>query len=162
MAHRVKCVNCGLIFDRDKVPFVPVGSRRYAHANCSDYLEDTQDLEELEAYILKTLKLDYIDAKTRLQLNNFRDIQKYTYKGMFFSVKYFFEIKKNSWDKANGAIGIVPYVYQEATDYWVEREAKESGILAKIEKQIAARAAAEPIVIKKKQEKKKKYQYDFE
>ena len=97
-----------------------------------------------------------------MMMKDYRKKYGYTYKGMFFSVKYFFEIKKNSWDKANGAIGIVPYVYKEATDYWVEREAKESGILAKIEKQIAARAAAEPIVIKKKQEKKKKYQYDFE
>ena len=97
-----------------------------------------------------------------MMMKDYRKKYGYTYKGMFFSVKYFFEIKKNSWDKATGAIGIVPYVYQEATDYWVEREAKESGILAKIEKQIAARAAAEPIVIKKKQEKKKKYQYDFE
>ncbi len=126
MAHRVKCVNCGLIFDRDKVPFVPVGSRRYAHANCSDYLEDTQDLEELEAYILKTLKLDYIDAKTRLQLNNFRDIQNYTYKGMLKSLTYFHEVRGNQLT----GVGIIPYVYEQAQKYyaalWLTRQTNEA------------------------------------
>lgn len=31
---------------------------------------------------------------------------------------YFYQIKKNSLEKANGGIGIVPYVYGQARDYY--------------------------------------------
>ena len=35
MAHLVKCYYCGKTFDRDKIPFIKVNARRYAHTNCS-------------------------------------------------------------------------------------------------------------------------------
>jgi len=35
MAHNVICPICGKRFDRDKISFVQVGSRRYAHADCA-------------------------------------------------------------------------------------------------------------------------------
>ena len=35
MAHKVKCYYCGQTFDRDKVLFVRVGQRRYAHMECA-------------------------------------------------------------------------------------------------------------------------------
>lgn len=31
---------------------------------------------------------------------------------------YFYDVKKNSTEKANGGIGIVPYVYQNAHEYY--------------------------------------------
>lgn len=185
MSHIVTCRWCHEKFDTDEMSpdeWVASGKsgKAYYHKKC--YIAkgtpgaqrpervDSSDAELFKLYLESIIdfierdlrRFDYDPGRIGMMMKDYRKKYGYTYKGMFFSVKYFFEIKKNSWDKANGAIGIVPYVYQEATDYWVEREAKESGILAKIEKQIAARAAAEPIVIKKKQEKKKKYQYDFE
>lgn len=33
--HKVKCAICGESFDRDKIPYVQSGARRYAHATCS-------------------------------------------------------------------------------------------------------------------------------
>lgn len=36
MAHKVKCFFCGVTFDRDKEPFVQIGTRRYAHMSCSN------------------------------------------------------------------------------------------------------------------------------
>ena len=37
--------------------------------------------------------------------------------------------------KSSGSIGIVDYVYEDATKYWIAREERESGILNKIEKE---------------------------
>ena len=37
---------------------------------------------------------------------------------MLKTLKYFFEIKGNSIEKANGGIGIIPYVYEEAYKYY--------------------------------------------
>lgn len=126
MAHRVKCVNCGLVFDRDKVQFVPVGSRRYAHADCSEYIADNEDLEALEKYIQTALKVDYIDGRIRLQINNYRDVQKYTYKGMLKALTYFHEVKGNPLT----GVGIIPYVYDQAQKYytalWLTRQTNEA------------------------------------
>ena len=32
--HKVKCTKCGQIFDRDAIPYIETGSRRYAHKVC--------------------------------------------------------------------------------------------------------------------------------
>lgn len=134
MAHKVKCVNCGLMFDRDKVPCVPVGSRRYAHADCSAYLENVEDLQKLEEYILKTLKIDAITAKIRLQLNNYRDINKYSYKGMLKALVYFHEVKGNPIT----GVGIIPHVYDSAQKYyqalWMTQQTNEAKPIAQFEK----------------------------
>jgi hypothetical protein len=42
----------------------------------------------------------------------------YTYSGIHRSLEYFYEVKGNSLDKANGGIGIVPFVYQDAYNYY--------------------------------------------
>jgi hypothetical protein len=34
LAHKVICKYCEIPFDRDKEPYVPAGSRRYAHVKC--------------------------------------------------------------------------------------------------------------------------------
>lgn len=38
MAHVVLCPYCKKKFDRDKVPFVRVAERRYAHEDCAKKL----------------------------------------------------------------------------------------------------------------------------
>jgi len=42
----------------------------------------------------------------------------YTYSGIYKTLKYFYDVRGNSIEKANGGIGIVPYVYNEAYTYW--------------------------------------------
>ena len=66
--HKVKCYYCGLYFDRDKVPYTQVTSNRYAHKDCSlsddeKRKQELKDKEELEQYIIKLLKIDYVDAR---------------------------------------------------------------------------------------------------
>jgi starvation-inducible outer membrane lipoprotein len=34
------------------------------------------------------------------------------------ALAYFYEVKKNSTEKANGGIGIIPYVYNNAYNYY--------------------------------------------
>lgn len=42
----------------------------------------------------------------------------YTYSGIRRTLEYFYEVKHNSIEKANGGIGIVPWVYEEAKQYY--------------------------------------------
>ena len=123
MAHMVKCPLCGKSFDRDKVPYVQVSARRYAHKECS-MSEDERtkqeelDKQELHAYIMKLFRMDYVDARIQKQIKKYVEENNYTYSGIKKALVYFFEVKGNSIEKANGGIGIVPYVYQQAYRYY--------------------------------------------
>ena len=49
-----------------------------------------------------------------------REQYNYSYSGILKSLIYFFEIRRNSIEKANGGIGIVPYVYEDARKYYYD------------------------------------------
>lgn len=124
MAHYVTCAICRERFDRDKYPAVLISSRRYAHATCAGTLspEDEQkekDRKALENYIIKLFNLEHMDGRITLQIQKYlQDHPDYTYSGIRRTLEYFYEVKKNSLDKANGGIGIVPWVYEEAKRYY--------------------------------------------
>ena len=124
MSHFVTCVYCKQKFDRDRLPFIQVSARRYAHQECSLTEDEKKNKEEqdkidLENYIMSLFKTDYIDAKIRKQIKQYKEEYNYTYSGIRKALVYFFEIKGNSIEKANGGIGIVPYVYQQAYNYYL-------------------------------------------
>lgn len=67
---------------------------------------------------MSLFKIDYIDPRIRKQINQYINEYHYSYSGILKSLTYFYEIKGNSLDKANGGIGIVPYVYKNAYNYY--------------------------------------------
>lgn len=119
----VKCKYCGIQFDRLSEATVEVGGRRYAHKACADKFnqsisQDEKDYLELEKYIKKLFKINTINAKIRKQIKDFREEYQYTYSGMQKTLYWWFEIKKNDLSKANDGIGIIPFVYKDACDYF--------------------------------------------
>ena len=128
MAHLVKCKVCGQQFDRDKVSCVMVSAKRYAHKACAEKagltgeivepLQKDPDLTILENYIMKLFGEDYVTARVRKQIKEFQEQYGYTYSGMYKALVYFFEVKGNSVEKANGSIGIIPYIYKDAYNYY--------------------------------------------
>ena len=138
IAHYVTCSVCGKRFDRDKLPYKQTSARRYAHLDCSVADENTKkqedlDKEELEKYIMALLKEDYISPRVRKQMNSFIQDYNYTYSGMRKALIYFYEVKKNDPSKANGGIGIIPYCYREAYEYyyslWLAQQRNENKII---------------------------------
>lgn len=86
-------------------------------------------------YLAKDIKIGPDFSKIKSQWNNF--IKKgYTPKGIYFSIRYHYEIKKGDSKKSEGGIGIVPYIYEECKGYWTKRESEFNDICARIEKQI--------------------------
>lgn len=121
--HIVKCYYCSQDFDTNEEEFVKVNSRRYAHKSCADHHEslktqEERDKEILESYIKELFQIDSITPKIKKQINSFKKENNYTYSGMYKTLKYFFEIRGNPIEKANGGIGIIPYVWNEAYTYW--------------------------------------------
>lgn len=84
----------------------------------------------LETYIKKLLNIDNLNIKIRKQISDYHNNQNYSYSGILKALTYFYEVKGNSTEKANGGIGIVPYVYQQAYNYyyaiWVAKEQNEA------------------------------------
>lgn len=52
------------------------------------------------------------------------------YRGQLLTLKYFYEVKKNSTSKSKGSIGIIPFVYDEAK-YYYEKQAKKADEISK-------------------------------
>lgn len=128
MAHYCICTVCNQRFDRDKVQAVKTGARRYAHLRCKPdgekvplpNIEVDEDLQKLEDYIKKLLNEEYVNARVRKQIKDFKEEYGYSYSGMLKSLVYFYEVKGNSKEKANGGIGIIPFIYKDAYNYYFE------------------------------------------
>lgn len=134
IAHLVTCLYCSKKFDRDKEPFAQVSARRYAHLSCSLEKEqqkskEEKDKEALEKYIKELLKNNYSGVKVKKQIKDYISEYNYTYSGILKALIYFYEIKGNSVEKAQGGIGIVPYIYNDAYNYyynlWIANQQNE-------------------------------------
>lgn len=187
MAHNVICPICGKRFDRDKIPFVQVNSRRYAHADCAiqraenlgepapevinpevvvlcklckkpidknssecgaldngQYAhlscieaaaaQELTEEEKLDNYVMNLFKTEYVPPGVRKQIKDFQEKYNFTISGIRKSLIYWYEIKKNTTEKAKGGIGIVPYIYQDAYRYfYMIWEARQKNIDKNIE-----------------------------
>lgn len=116
----VICLYCKKPLNRKDEDCVALGNGKYAHQHCVE-IEDTRELteqEKLDRYIMKLFKTDYVHQRVRRQINDFIKEYNYSYSGIRKSLVYFYEVKGNPIDKANGGIGIVPYIYQDAYRYY--------------------------------------------
>lgn len=112
-------------FDRDKEPWEQITVNRYAHKLCAEKNKVTvstqeQDYNQLVEYIEKLFGVGYVSAKIAKQIRDYRQMYGYTFSGMLGTLIYWFEIRKGTLDKANGGIGIIPYVYDQAKEYYAK------------------------------------------
>lgn len=116
--HLVKCKICHQQFDANAEPFVYEG-RRYSHKKCVDNLpQEKKDYEMLLNYIKELFNTSIISVKIKKQIEDFKTEYNYTYSGIFKTLYWWFEIQQQPIDKAHNGIGIVPYVYQDAYNYY--------------------------------------------
>lgn len=95
--------------------------------------KEDYDKMQLEQYIMKLFHLDYVDPRIQKQIKNYIENYNFTYSGILKSLVYFYDVKKNPIEKANDGIGIVPWVYKQAFDYyyaiWVAQQKNEDKVL---------------------------------
>ena len=58
------------------------------------------------------------------------------YRGQLLTLKYFYEVKHNSTKKSNGSIGIIPFVFSEAENYYCAEAKRTEEISESIKKQL--------------------------
>lgn len=84
----------------------------------NDKTKEQKDKEALEAYIMKLFNTKTVPIRAQQQIKQFSKENSFTYSGMLKSLKYFYEVKGGSLEKANGGIGIIPWVYDKAYNYY--------------------------------------------
>ena len=170
MATLVMCRFCKERFDREKeiedIYWVRPSPRMYYHKSCYDNwrsksidLNTQLDEQKWESYIYeflaRDLKVKYNYMKCRKQMENFVKKYKYTYKGMLFALKYFYEIKKGDWEKSENGVGILPFIYDEARSYWEKKFEENNTIIEGIEKQIQERYSRPKVLVYRPKEERK-------
>ena len=81
--------------------------------------------QELYEYICKLFNLKEITPLIQIQLEKYYTDYEFTYDGMLYTLKYFFEIMENDINKCEG-IGIIPYIYQEAKEFYILKDSLSS------------------------------------
>ena len=166
----VQCRICKGQFNRldpnllEGVDWVKPSNRVYYHKSCYDeYQQSRLDVhanmtDELwfDAswdFLRKDLKYGFNFVKVRKQWESFIK-NKMTAKGIYFALKYHYEIKKGDVTKSENGIGIIPHIYEDSRSYWQERESRTAGIVAAIEQQILQAANQNVVKVNLKQKKK--------
>lgn len=118
----VKCPGCLVFFHKDEEKHIFI-KNRYWHESCYEEFKSREEqsfkaIEELESYICNLFEIEYVNARIKKQIKDMIDQYHYTYSGILGTLRYWYDIKQNSIEKANGGIGIVPYVYDDAKKYY--------------------------------------------
>jgi hypothetical protein len=159
----VTCIYCKKEFNKAKEPFKVFSNGKYAHQSCFE-LEQTRELtdqEKLEKYIMQLFGSDYVYAKIKRQIKDYVTNHGYTYSGIHKALIYYYEVKGNKFDegKAQGGIGIVPFVYQNAFNYyyaiWEAQQKQEHIHDASSLEEYIPRVVEVRIPVPKRQEKKR-------
>ena len=124
--RKLKCPVCSSMNYKEDA--VLIGKRHFCKGEC-----EQQELERLEKSKLEQddwselynyIEELYGEKPTGMmfkQLGEFRkDPYNYTNKGMYLTLKYFYETKQQSVINNTG-LGIIPYVYEEAKKNYIEQ-----------------------------------------
>lgn len=150
----VKCSYCG-------TGVLKADAQRHKNKNYhADCLEIQLSKEELTDYICRLFSLKAPGPRIYTQIKTFLDkYPYYTYKGIKQALVYFYEVQKKPIDKANQGIGIVPYVYDSAQEYYNSITMRQERVATALSSSLSIESQE---IIVKKQEKKKKTLYDIE
>ena len=127
----VKCIYCKQIFNKKEEEYIQISNSKYAHLACSELeaKREKTDAEKLDDYIMKLFNYDYVPPRAKKQINQFIKEYNYTYSGMLKALVYFYEIKGGDREAAHDGIGIIPFIYQDAYNYyynlWLAKQKNE-------------------------------------
>lgn len=145
MSHMIICAVCGVKYDRDLIPTVKHGARRYAHQECYpegeliipevkpkaprkaavpvkfSEIDDTEEFNKLKDYIQFLFGKENCNWSLIVkQIKTYVTENGYSCSGIAKTLHWFYEVKGNPRDREvfkERGIGIVPYVYASASEF---------------------------------------------
>ena len=100
------------------------------------------ELEDRDALFFYILRLFGVNSEDQpVSKWNITQIQKFKangmpYRGQLLALKYFYEVEKNTTEKSNGSIGIIPFIWQRSKAYYESQAKKADDITAAIQRQL--------------------------
>ena len=166
----VHCRVCKKAIDRNaETDWVMASRNYYFHNDCYEKWKHSTNIDDDQYWI--ELIYDFIKRDLKVEYNYFmcenqrlKYVQKngFTNRGIYFTLKYFYEVKNGDWSKGHGGLGIIPYVYKDAAQYWSQHEDQQKDILEKIVAQAEERGKREKIKIERKQKEMPKPKYNLD
>ena len=125
MSRKVKCPECGTYNDKENTVYY--NSKYYCKVCYDNKKRESQEYKELIAYICKLYQIDAPTGWMLKQIKEFKEQFNYTYRGIKSTLHYFYEIEGNEVAD-NIGIGIVPFVYEEAKKFYIDKIAVRNSI----------------------------------
>ena len=145
--------------DVEEIYLAPIGGPHWS----ADWITNDEEYKKLiYSYLTHDLKVEYQYWMCEQQMTKMVKEGR-TLRGILFALKYFYGIRHGDWLKGHGGLGIIPFVYDEAAQYWTNREAREQGIIEGIERQMREAAKQhKTVVAQKKVTRRKKINFSLD
>ena len=117
---KVLCKYCKKPISKTNDEYIQITDTQYAHIACSEAeaKREKSDAELLDEYIMKLFGYEYVPPRAKKQINQYIQEYNYTYSGMLKALIYFYEIRGGSVEDAHDGVGILPYIYSDAKEYY--------------------------------------------
>lgn len=161
-ADEVICCVCKKPLHKKKDECAQIHGDKWAHKTCAEIESKRQLTEEevLHEYIKKLFNTNFVAPRVKKQINEYVSEYNYTYSGILKSLKYYYEIKHGSIEKSGGGIGIVPYIYKDAYNYYYAQwQAQQKNIHKPIQQYIPQ--VKEIVIPPPQRQIKKRKQFTF-
>lgn len=125
---KVKCPICGTFNDKELT--VCHNKKYYCQVCYEEYQREAQDYKDLMKYICENLY--EIEAPTPLMLKQIKEYKEkfnYTYRGMKSTLHYFYEIQEGNDVENSIGVGIIPFVYDEAKQFYIDKKAVKDSVI---------------------------------
>ena len=168
----VHCRICKNEIDKDNDDWVMPSRNWYYHKECYEnwrkkeseltaVANDEEWFGLMWTYLTREIRFPANYQKIKKQWDSFLK-KNMTAKGIFFGVKYIYDIKRIDFEKADGGIGLLPYIYIESAEYWQKKENSNRGICNKIVAQLKAQMEQEKITVKQVKKNKRTTKYSLD
>jgi hypothetical protein len=127
MARNVKCPLCGTFNEKENAIYH--NSKYYCKVCYENKQNESNDYKELISYICELYSIDIPTGWILKQIKDFKEQFNYTYKGIKSTLHYFFEIQEGNDVADSMGIGIVPFVYDEAKKFYIDKKAVKDSVI---------------------------------
>ena len=121
-ADNVMCAFCNKALRRTSADCVEVSPGRYMHVACAeqDKAKEKDPKEKLFDFLMEMCRWEFVPPGIQKQIQKMIDTNGFTYSGIHGSLKYWYFVKGNNVDREN-PIGIVPYIYDKAKQFYKQK-----------------------------------------
>lgn len=121
MARKLKCPECGTFNSKENTVYH--NNKYYCEICYENKQKISDDYKALIEYICNLYEIEVPTGWILKQIKDYKEQFAYTYKGIKTSLHYFYEIQEGNSVEEGMGIGIVPFVYDEAKKFYVEKKA---------------------------------------